>query len=780
MSFDMTDASLLEDFITESSELIEQLDSDLVELEHQPESKPLLDGIFRALHTIKGSASFLNQPEITGFAHVSEGALNRLRKGEIRVDAEVMDALLSSVDVLRDMLDQIGGGGPVQEGPKNLIDALNVIIDRPSEGGEQSAGEQDQDPAGQPEPLASTPEADPNSQPAADGAGPTEIPLGLPPDKAVLVEFMAGDLQESAQQVDDLMDRMRDPAGMHQTADSLVELAEGMHATSDFFRFDALTRMIDLLAEVGHKMAHVPETLWDEIIVRVLAVRQLIFEFATGLERKAQISWPIETLADRLTGLLEGNQVPEKVRNQHGLSWQKVLELDEVRPMSAGAAQTETKADAKQETATQPDGKQPQADTPDNKPKADESTQRAGGGAAGSGTVRVQVDRIEALLNLVGQLVLAKNRVLAMSRELRNHSLPVETIESTTAVSGELDCLTSELQVAVMRTRMQPLSKLFDRYTRIIRDLARSTGKEINLDVVGKETEVDKNVTELLADPLVHILRNSADHGVELPDVREKAGKSRDGMIRLKAEHQGSHVRVEIQDDGKGLDRDVLGAKAIERGLITEDQLASLSDSEVFQFIFAAGFSTAVQVTDLSGRGVGMDVVRTNVSKLNGTVNVYSTKGQGTTIEVLIPLTVAIMPAMMVIIGRSRYAVPLASIVEIVRPEETSMHTVAGKPMMRLRDAVLPLVDMQGRLSETESDRKGRFAVVVGVGEQRIGLVVDGLVGQQEIVIKPLEDKATGEGPFSGATILDDGSVSLILDVIRLVRTTQGGDKAAA
>ncbi|MEM9296326.1 MAG: chemotaxis protein CheA, partial [Planctomycetota bacterium] len=404
-----------------------------------------------------------------------------------------------------------------------------------------------------------------------------------------------------------------------------------------------------------------------------------------------------------------------------------------------------------------------------------------GGKPVAEQTIRVEVSRLESLLNLIGQLVLNKNRILGLNRHLDEMELEQETREAFTAASGELDRLTGELQMGVMRTRMQPLAKLFDRYPRVIRDIARVTGKQIELVIDGKDTEVDKSVLESLADPLVHILRNSADHGVELPEDRKASGKPEKGRIHLQAEHQGSHVRVAISDDGKGLDREKIGAKAVERGLVKADQLAALSDSEVFRFIFEAGFSLAKQVSELSGRGVGMDVVRSNIQKINGTVQIHSKPGKGTTMEVLIPLTVAIMPAMVVGVGRHLYSIPLQSVVEIVRPDEQQRYSVRGEPVIRIRNDVLPLMDMRARLGEASDGEGGRFAVVVAVGGRRLGLMVDRLVGQQEIVIKPLDDGFTQGGPFAGATIREDGDVSLILDVVALFRDPSGpGDASGA
>jgi two-component system chemotaxis sensor kinase CheA len=372
--------------------------------------------------------------------------------------------------------------------------------------------------------------------------------------------------------------------------------------------------------------------------------------------------------------------------------------------------------------------------------------------------------------------VLTKNQVMGVARRMSESESGSDMTDEMGAVAGELDLVTASLQTAVTRTRLQPLAKLFDRYPRVIRDMARLTDKRIRLEIEGRETEVDKSVLELLGDPLVHILRNSADHGVEPPDQRAEAGKPETGTIRLIAEHQGSHVRIAIEDDGRGIDRAVIGRKAVDKGLASEDQIAAMSDDEVLQFIFAPGFSTASEVSDLSGRGVGMDVVRTNVRRMNGSIGVQSTPGRGSTIEILIPLTIAIMPALEVEVGAERYCLPLQSVVEIVRPQEDLSHTVDRRPVMRLRGTVLPLIELRDTLA-VDGERVGEgFAVVVHAGRQRAGLVVDRLIGQKEIVIKPLDRDAAGGGPFSGATIQEDGRVSLILDVNGILQCGLDGD----
>lgn len=755
------DSSLLQDFLTESTELIEQLDADLVKLETAAgaEQADLLNSAFRALHTIKGAAGFLGFDTLIHFAHAAEDALNRLRKGDYHVTAEVMDVLLQSADTVRAQIEAIGNGEAIPPADETLIQRLKAIAEGRIE---QAVAEA---------PPAT--DADGEAEAAAgDDAGTTgegednEVgqPLNLPPQKQDLVEFMAADLQEYAKQIEESIEGLKNDAARGDAAAHLVEIADNLSKTAEFFELDALTKIIALLATVGQKAGDVPGELADELSVRVAAIKLLIEEQAEALGRNRALSWPTELFEHRVAQLLTGEPLEEDLLNKHEGDPAKLMFIDGLRagrrqddPFKQGGEPAEAPKDSPAEAV--------KADAADGKSKEK--------GPVAEQTIRVEVSRLESLLNLVGQLVLSKNRMLGLTRKLHDEKVTQELDEAFGMAAGDLDRLTGELQVGVMRTRMQPLAKLFDRYPRVIRDMARMTEKKIELEIAGKDTEVDKSVLESLADPLVHILRNSADHGVEKPAARLEAGKPETGHIRLEAEHQGSHVRIAIIDDGKGLDREVIGNKAIERGLANPEQLASMTDTQVFNYIFEAGFSTADVVSDLSGRGVGMDVVRTNLGKVNGEINVSSTKGKGTTIEIMIPLTVAIMPAMVVGVGAHLYAVPLQAVVEIVRPENRS--TISGRPVMRLREQVLPLIDMTERLGEEQVEHDGRFVVVVGVGGQRAGLVVSKLVGQQEIVIKPLDDEYTQGGPFSGATIQDNGEVSLILDIPKLIREPGAG-----
>lgn len=773
------DAGLLQDFLTEAGELIEQLDQDLVTLESTEgqEQSDICNACFRALHTIKGAAGFLGLDTVTEFAHAAEDALNKLRKGEVAVTPSVMDLLLQSADVVRGQIDQLAGGDTPDAADPALIAQLHAVADGSFGDGAAPA-------------AADAPTED---QPAAsDGANDLPgTPLKLGPQKMDLIEFMATDLKEYVGQLDEAIDGLANDATREESADLLGQIADNLVKTADFFELDDLTALTQSLFDIAPKLHEAKHDLLGDIVVRIRACRQLIEQQADALENERALSWDIDTITQRLGALADGESVDA---GAHDDDVAKVLELDGVVSASAAAAPAPTTPDEPADTTPDdgplariepeapapptPDAKKPAAKAAPPAPERRNGEDRrqgdrrqSAGNAAPEQTIRVEVGRLEELLNLVGQLVLSKNRINALARDLRETiGIPHEDGERIGEAASDLDRLTGELQVGVMRTRMQPLAKLFDRYPRVVRDIARATGKQINLEVEGKDTEVDKTVLENLADPLVHILRNSADHGVESPEDREAAGKDKQGTVRLTAEHQGSHVRVAISDDGKGLDRAVIGNKAIERGLTTPDQLEKLEDSEVFRFIFEAGFSTAKQVSDLSGRGVGMDVVRTNIAKLNGAVNIDSIKGKGTTIEILIPLTVAIMPAMIVVSHDEQYAIPLQSVIEIVRPEDAAISSVQGQRVVRIRNTVLPLIDLREKLHQPTDDPYNRFAVVVKVGGTQAGLVVDRLIGQQEIVIKPLDDEYTQGGPFSGATIREDGKVCLILDVVQVLK----------
>ncbi len=391
-------------------------------------------------------------------------------------------------------------------------------------------------------------------------------------------------------------------------------------------------------------------------------------------------------------------------------------------------------------------------------------------------TIRVDVKRLDHLMNLIGELVLAKNRLIKINDDVEERYEGEEFLEELNQVVSIVSLVTTDLQIAVMKTRMLPIGKVFNKFPRMIRDLTRELNKKIELEISGEETELDKSIVEEIGDPLVHIIRNSCDHGVEMPDVRLAAGKNETGTIVLKAYNEGNAIVIQIDDDGKGLNINMLKNKSVEKGIITEQEADSMSEKEAFALIFKPGFSTAASVTNVSGRGVGMDVVKTNIEKLNGIIDIDSELGKGTSIKLKIPLTLAIIQALLVGVQEEYYAIPLASVLETVRITQEEIYTVESRSVMRLREEVLSLVHI-GDIFEVDrilDVSEHAYVVVLGLGAQKLGLIVDSLVGQEEIVIKSLGDYLKGIEGVAGATIRGDGGVTLIVDVVALMSMAKG------
>ena len=380
-------------------------------------------------------------------------------------------------------------------------------------------------------------------------------------------------------------------------------------------------------------------------------------------------------------------------------------------------------------------------------------------------TVRVDTKRLDQIMNMVGELVLVRNRLVSLSGTVQNE-------EMSKAISN-LDVVTADIQGAVMKTRMQPIKKVFGRFPRVVRDLARSLQKDIELVLEGEETDLDKNLVEALADPLVHLVRNSVDHGIEMPDVRQKAGKKRTGTVKLAAAQAGDHILLTIHDDGAGMDPEKLKGIAIKRGILDTDAAARMSDTEAFNLIFAPGFSTKEQISDISGRGVGMDVVKTKINQLNGTVHIHSKMGEGTLLEIKVPLTLAILPTLMVMVGKQTFALPLAGVSEIFHLDLNKTNVVDGQLTVVVRNKAIPLFFLEHWLvkgSDKKRRREQGHVVIVQIGTQQVGFVVDSLIGQEEVVIKPLDALLQGTPGMAGATITSDGGIALILDVPNLLK----------
>lgn len=563
---------IVDDFLVEANELITSLDENLVRLEEAPCDLGLLNTIFRAAHTIKGTSGFIGLDLITSLTHSMEDVLNKLRKAELAVTPEIMDIVLRSVDALKLLL---------------------------------------------------------------------------------------------------------------------ADVADGRESTLD-----------------------------------------------------------VEPLRTQLAAIITG---------QGSSSSQTGTSMNEVEPTSISPIPAKPTKPAK---------------------SAKESAERK----VVDQTIRVDVERLDKLMNLVGELVLERNALMQASNQLTRDHEGSAGVDHLNRTSTQINFITTEIQLAVMKMRMLPIGKVFGKFPRLVRDLARDTGKKIDLEISGEETELDRSVIEEIGDPLIHLVRNSCDHGIERTDERLAAGKPETGLVQLIAAQEGSHIVITITDDGRGLDIAAIKAKAIERGLATSENVNHLSDKEIFTFIFLPGFSTAKNVTDISGRGVGMDVVRTNIEKLKGLIDIESTPEQGCRISIKLPLTLAIVQGLLVTSEGETFVIPLASVIETVRATDTQIKTVNFREVMILRDGVLPLIHL-GRILRRQTSTTGRtgkaYVVVVGLADRRLGILVDGLLGQEEVVIKAMGTFLGTTMGIAGATIAGDGRVRLILDMTGLFQLSriEGGER---
>jgi two-component system chemotaxis sensor kinase CheA len=591
----LNDASLVQDFLVESEEFLQRMDQDMVALEATPLDAELLNRIFRALHTIKGTSGFLGFEPVVRLSHRAEDVLNALRKGEAQLTRSTIDALLATRDYLGRMLQDIRDGGLQQYEMEELLQEL-----------------------------------------------------------------------ESAQ-------------ANRQTPPALGELLVKREVIS--------AETLDAVLQEQSSSA-VPRRLGEMLVQKGLASPS---DVGDALVRQKEINQPRAAVA----------------------------------------------------------------------------------------SMRVEASKLDDLINLIGELVLERNRLLQLARDVASNKMAMNELGSSLGQStARLSFITEELQSAGLKTRMVPIETVFRRFPRLVRDVAGNLKKEVDLVLLGEDTELDKTMVELIGDPLIHLVRNSLDHGLELPGTREQAGKSRRGTIQLEARQEGDQIVISISDDGAGIDPERIGRKAVEKGLVAVERLRGMSAREILDFIFLPGFSTAEKTTDLSGRGVGMDVVRTNLKKLNGFVEIDSQISKGTTVKLRLPLTLAILPVLLVQVGREIYALPLRSVAETAQMDIKQVHLVEGSEVLCLREETLPLMrldrmfadraDWRGESREppvlTDEEDEGQKVVILTVADRRFALLVDRLLGQESTVIKPLGNYLHGCSSLSGATISGDGQVRLVLD----------------
>jgi len=703
MSFDADD-EILQDFLVEASEILELLSEQLVELEHSPENNELLNAVFRGFHTIKGGGSFLSLTGLVEVCHSSEDLFNMLRNGERAVSAELMDVVLRVLDVLNDQFDELRAGTEPSSAPAELLQKLEALkINSP--------------PAESSPPIT-----------AAEPAPVEPQSVEAPSDDL----FDIGAAETASDEItDEEFEQLLDALQDGETKKSTVE-ASGtpVSPASDEITDDEFENLLDQLHGKNSGPTSAAGT-----------------ENAETVQQETPSPPPAgdEITEDEFDALLD------KIHGKKG----SAEPLQSAQPAASPTPSVDKVEPAVEKAAAVPD--KPKAPTPPAKAKKDAPPQ-------GETTVRVDTRRLDDIMNMVGELVLVRNRLATLEA--------VHTDEEMAKAVANLDVVTADLQTAVMKTRMQPIKKVFGRFPRVVRDLARSLNKEVDLVLRGEETDLDKNLVEALADPLVHLVRNAVDHGVEMPDVREATGKKRTGTVVLSAEQEGDHILLTISDDGGGMDAEVLRNIAIDKGVLEADAAARLSDQECFQLIFAPGFSTKAEISDISGRGVGMDVVKTRIVQLNGSVEIDSEKGIGSTLQIKVPLTLAIMPTLMVMLKEQIFALPLVNVNEIFHLDLTHLNIVDGQRVIMVREKALPLFYLSDWLvGDGESaDATEGHVVVVSVGSQKVGFVVDQLIGQEEVVIKPLGDMLLGTGGLAGATIRGDGKIALILDVPSLMK----------
>ncbi|WP_374417335.1 chemotaxis protein CheA [Stutzerimonas kunmingensis] len=724
MSFD-ADEEILQDFLVEAGEILELLSEQLVELESSPDDMALLNAIFRGFHTVKGGAGFLQLHELVECCHIAENVFDILRKGERRVDSELMDVVLQALDAVNAMFSQVRERVEPTPASRELLAALARLA--------EPASADEPAPAVEPQVVAeSRSEGADNEfeqmldaiQPSASEPAAAEVATGPVTDEITDDEF------------ESLLDQLHGKGQFSAAAGASMPAESEFVAapTSDEITDDEFEALLDQLHGKGKFEAAPAEPAAP-------ASAEPAKGGGTAGAADEITDDEFEALLDQLHG--KGKFEPAVVETP--------AEPAAAVPIKPAPKPAPAAAPAKAAPAAAVS--KPAAAAPAEKPPAEAET-----------TVRVDTARLDEIMNMVGELVLVRNRLVRLGSNSGDEAM-------AKAVSN-LDVVTADLQSAVMKTRMQPIKKVFGRFPRLVRDLARSLKKEINLELVGEETDLDKNLVEALADPLVHLVRNAVDHGIEMPEEREAAGKPRTGRVVLSAEQEGDHILLIISDDGKGMDANVLRAKAVEKGMLEKDAADRLSDLECYNLIFAPGFSTKTEISDVSGRGVGMDVVKTKISQLNGTVNVFSTKGQGSRVVIKVPLTLAIMPTLMVMLGNQAFAFPLVNVNEIFHLDLSRTNVVDGQEVVIVRDKALPLFYLKRWLvndAAQEEQREGHV-VILSVGNQSIGFVVDQLVGQEEVVIKPLGKMLQGTPGMSGATITGDGRIALILDVPSMLK----------
>ncbi|MBB1276705.1 chemotaxis protein CheA [Pseudoalteromonas sp. SR43-3] len=734
------DEDILQDFLVEAGEILELLSEQLVELENNPEDTELLNAIFRGFHTVKGGAGFLAMTELVDACHGAENVFDLLRQGVRTVNSELMDVILQALDTINEMFATIQNRDKPEPADPELLHTLHILGLPPTEAEATEASSQTEVEQPHNE-VVDTPVADDEDPFAFD-----ELFSGAPSVSDAEIDEITEDEFESL--LDELHGKGQGPA------------VEKPVASSSDFSGDITDDEFDSLLDELHGVGSFGEVTSkpEQNDANKTPVESAIPAVNTVNSSDDEISDDeFEALLDELHGK---GTAPKSIESAPAAK-----QPEPVSPPAKQVSEPVKKAEPAKAPTPKPVEKAPEKPVAKVPPAAPKKSAPP----AAETTVRVDTKRLDQIMNMVGELVLVRNRLVSLATNSDSEAMGK-------AISN-LDVVTADIQGAVMQTRMQPIKKVFGRFPRVVRDLARSLNKDIDLKLIGEETDLDKNLVEALADPLVHLVRNSVDHGIEMPAVREAAGKSRTGNVTLSASQEGDHILLTIKDDGAGMDAEKLKKIAISKGVLDHDQASRLSDTEAYNLIFAPGFSTKEEISDISGRGVGMDVVKTKITQLNGSVSIQSELGVGTILEIKVPLTLAILPTLMVVVGAQTFALPLAGVSEIFNLDLTKTNVVDGQLTIIVRKKAIPLFYLEHWLVK-DSDRSQRkskgHVVIVQIGTQQIGFVVDSLIGQEEVVIKPLDALLQGTPGMAGATITSDGGIALILDVPNMLKHYAG------
>ncbi|WP_413110690.1 chemotaxis protein CheW [Thaumasiovibrio sp. DFM-14] len=717
MSFDL-DEDILQDFLIEAGEILELLSEQLVDLERTPDDVDLLNAIFRGFHTVKGGAGFLALSELVDVCHGAENIFDLLRTNKRELTPDLMDVILLALDTVNEMFTHVQAREPLQPAEQSLLDDLHRL-----------------------------------STPSSLDARCDEMEVAQAPQPAITPEPTMAIEADSVDDITDdeferLLDELHGAGGSPSSANvtTSAPIIDNIQSENGDITDDEFERLLDEL----HGSGKAPGAGSVDLSLTSPALPS---ETPTTASTAASVPSGDDVMTDdefeRLLDELHGaGKAPGPSEDELAFATRPAVSPDVVMDTVAPVAPI-AKPVAKAETKPERNAV--------NKPVQKEST------------VRVDTSTLDTIMNMVGELVLVRNRLVSLGLNTND--------EEMSKATATLDVVTADLQGAVMKTRMQPIKKVFGRFPRVVRDLARSLSKDIVLEMKGEDTDLDKNLVEALADPLVHLVRNSVDHGIELPQVRERNGKPRVGTVLLSASQEGDHILLTISDDGGGMDAEKLKAIAVERGVMDAEAASRLSDSDAFDLIFAPGFSTKTNISDISGRGVGMDVVKTTINQLNGSISIDSELGKGTRIDIKVPLTLAILPTLMIGVSEQPFALPLASVSEIFNLDLDKTNVVDGQKTIIVREKAIPLFYLQDWLiapNRPKNDRSKGHVVIVHIGHQRIGFVVDTLIGQEEVVIKPLDALLQGTPGMAGATITSDGHIALILDVPNLLKRYAG------